>query len=113
MQLCKKLELMDGYSHFAEDYSRRFEKRQCILGSIMRIEFTLRGLLTIFFRQKTKFLTAFVLVLLVGAGFAIFSTPFYESTGSLLVKFGSSARPEVVNPERQASQAEISQTGHE
>lgn len=79
----------------------------------MKLELTPRGLLTVFFRQKAKFLTVFIIVLTIGIDFILLSTPQYESTGSLLVKFGNSARPEITAPEHQVNQPDISQTGHE
>lgn len=79
----------------------------------MQIELTPRGLMTAFFRQKTKFLMTFLIVVLAGITYVLLATPVYESTGALLVKFGNSARPDIASPERQPTQAEISQTGHE
>lgn len=78
----------------------------------MRIETTLRGLLTIFFRQKKKFLAAFFLAILVGLAFIMLSVPIYMSTGSLLIKFGSSASFSINSAGRQ-SQTAISQSSHE
>ncbi len=61
----------------------------------MQIEFTTRGLLATFFRHKFKLVSLFLVCLLVGVVHAVTVTKEYESSGSLLVKFGRSAQPEI------------------
>ncbi len=61
----------------------------------MQIEFTSRGLLATFFRHKFKLIGLFLVCLLSGLVYALTVTKEYESSGSLLVKFGRSAQPEI------------------
>lgn len=61
----------------------------------MQIEFTSRGLLATFFRHKIKLVSFFLVCLLSGIVYALTVTKEYESSGSLLVKFGRSAQPEI------------------
>lgn len=73
----------------------------------MQIEFTSRGLLATFFRHKIKLILLFSVCCLIGVGYVFTAQPAYESTGSLLVKFGRSATPDLV--EVKSGPDEISQ----
>jgi uncharacterized protein involved in exopolysaccharide biosynthesis len=73
----------------------------------MQIEFTSRGLLATFFRHKIKLILLFSVCCLIGLGYVFTAQPAYESTGSLLVKFGRSATPNLV--EVKSGPDEISQ----
>jgi uncharacterized protein involved in exopolysaccharide biosynthesis len=61
----------------------------------MQIEFTSRGLLGALFRHKIKLLLLFTLCVTAGIAYAITAKKTYETTGSLIVKFGRSAQPDV------------------
>src|SRR5258706_15319638 len=61
----------------------------------MRIEPTTRGFISAFFRQRRKFTIVFLLFLIGGLGYILFTKPQYEAAGSLLVKFGRDATPEI------------------
>jgi uncharacterized protein involved in exopolysaccharide biosynthesis len=59
----------------------------------MYFEFSLRGLLTIFFKKKDIFASIFLLVVLAG-GFYLWHMPqVYESKGTFLVRLGQGALP--------------------
>ncbi len=61
----------------------------------MYFEFSLRGLLTAFFRKKDIFVSIFSLVVLTG-GFYLWHVPqTYESKGAFLIRFGQGALPSV------------------
>lgn len=74
----------------------------------MQIELTSRGLLGTFFRQQRKILAIFAFCALIGFGYALTATRYYESAGSLLVRFGRSAQPEIAR-QIQATAEEFSQ----
>lgn len=61
----------------------------------MNLEYNLRGLLHLFFRQKTKFLITLALILIPAILLTLRIEPHYESKSSLLLKFGQNARLEV------------------
>lgn len=61
----------------------------------MRIEPTTRGWMTAFFRQWRKSAVIFLLIVAGGLVYIAFTGPQYESQGSLLVKFGRDATPEI------------------
>src|SRR5579872_3718949 len=65
----------------------------------MRIEPTTRGWISAFFRQRQKFSAVFLLFLIGGLGYIVFAKPQYEAAGSLLVKFGRGATPEIAREE--------------
>lgn len=61
----------------------------------MRIESSPRGLLTVFFRQFWTFFITFMLVFGSVGAYVLRTVPVYESAGSILIKFGNDARPDV------------------
>jgi len=61
----------------------------------MQIELTSRGLLTTFFRHRRKIMSIFFLCFSIGLIYALVAKPTYDSVGSLLIKFGRDARPEI------------------
>lgn len=61
----------------------------------MQIELTSRGLMTTLFRHRLKLLASFALCVAFATAYIMTATPAYESVGSLLVKFGRSATPDV------------------
>ncbi|MDB5492389.1 MAG: hypothetical protein JWO78_2238 [Micavibrio sp.] len=61
----------------------------------MLYEYNLRGIMTVLFRQQFRFLTVFFLVCLCGALYISQIQKIYESHGSLLVKFGQNAVPDL------------------
>ena len=63
----------------------------------MTPEFTKRGLLTVFFRQWGKFALTFIVVMGLCAAYLYNAKPVYGASGSLLVKFGSDADPNVIH----------------
>lgn len=65
----------------------------------MEIECNTRGLLTVFFRQKLKFLLVFSLIVAAGGYYLATAKPVYEANASLLVKFGQGALPDLNRPE--------------
>ncbi len=68
----------------------------------MRIELTPRGLLSAFFRQHHAFLSVFILIVLSGIVYIAITKPLYEASGSLLVKFGHDAGPDIIRSDNQA-----------
>ena len=73
----------------------------------MKIETTPRGLLNVFFRQRLKFVLTFLLVLAAAAAYISTAKPTYLSAGSLLMKFGQGATPDISRPNDRPS--EVSQ----
>lgn len=61
----------------------------------MRIEPTMRGWMTALFRQRRKFNFVFLLIMVSGLAYILFTKPEFEAAGSLLVKFGRGATPEI------------------
>ena len=61
----------------------------------MYFEFSLRGLLTAFFRKKDIFVLIFSLVVLAGAIYLERAPQVYESKGAFLIRFGQGALPTV------------------
>ncbi len=61
----------------------------------MQIELTSRGLLSVLFRHRFKLALAFAVCLALGITYIVTTKPDYESVGSLLVRFGRSATPDV------------------
>jgi uncharacterized protein involved in exopolysaccharide biosynthesis len=61
----------------------------------MYFEFSLRGLLTAFFRKKDIFISIFSLVVLAGGLYLWHVPPAYESKGAFLIRFGEGALPTV------------------
>lgn len=61
----------------------------------MYIDPTPRSILASLFRQKLKFLAVFLLIAMAGFAHLKLATPLYESHGSILVKFGVDAKPDV------------------
>ncbi len=61
----------------------------------MDIEQSPRGLLTAFFRQSGTFLAVSALILAASLAYVLLTDPVYEARGSMVVKFGQDARPEV------------------
>lgn len=61
----------------------------------MLYEYNLRGIMTVLFRQKFRFLTVFCLICLCGALYVGQIQKFYEAHGSFLVKFGQNAVPDL------------------
>ena len=51
--------------------------------------------MTAFFRQRRKFALVFLLIVAGGVNYIAFTKPEYEASGSLLVKFGRDATPEI------------------
>lgn len=74
----------------------------------MQIELTSRGLLWTFFRQHRKISLVFAFCTLIGFVYAFTATRYYESAGSLLVRFGRSAQPEIAR-QLQSTSEEFSQ----
>jgi uncharacterized protein involved in exopolysaccharide biosynthesis len=65
----------------------------------MKIEPTTRGWITAFFRQLKKCTFVFCMFLLGGLVYIAATKPQYEAAGSLLVKFGRGATPEITRSE--------------
>lgn len=61
----------------------------------MQIELTSRGMMTTLFRHRYKLLISFFACLALAITYIMTAVPAYQSTGSLLVKFGRSATPDV------------------
>lgn len=61
----------------------------------MQIELTSRGLITTLFRHRLKLVASFVFCVFIAFAYLMTATPAYESVGSLLVKFGRAATPDV------------------
>jgi uncharacterized protein involved in exopolysaccharide biosynthesis len=61
----------------------------------MNIDLTKRGILTMFFRHRWKMFFVFLSVVIATGAFLLVVTPQYSASGSLLVKFGPDATPEV------------------
>jgi uncharacterized protein involved in exopolysaccharide biosynthesis len=61
----------------------------------MKIEPTTRGFLSAIFRQRKRFATVFLLIMAGGLLYVLFTRSEYEAAGSLLVKFGRDATPEI------------------
>lgn len=61
----------------------------------MKIEATPRGIFTVFFRQFWKFFIAFMLTACASLYYLATTTPIYESDASILIRFGSDAKPDV------------------
>jgi uncharacterized protein involved in exopolysaccharide biosynthesis len=74
----------------------------------MRIELTTRSLLSAFFRRINLFLIVICLFLLAGLGYLYKSKTMYESQGSILVRFGHDATPNV-NAPNSSNPTELSQ----
>ena len=70
----------------------------------MNIDPSARGILTAFFRQRPKIITVFSLIVIAGLGYVNVAHPIYESTGSLLVKFGHEAVPDVNNADKKGDE---------
>ncbi len=70
----------------------------------MQIEFTARGILATLFRQRRKTLGVFLLIFLGGFTYALLATPLYEARGSLLVKFGQNAAPDLSTAPEKATE---------
>lgn len=64
----------------------------------MIIDFAPRDFLTAFFRQKIKFIAAASFVLLIGIIYLLTTQPTFRSEGSLLIKFGKDATPDLSSP---------------
>lgn len=69
----------------------------------MHIECNTRGILSVLFRQLGAILLVFLLVAGSGAAYVLTRTPVYEAKGSMLVKFGQDAVPDVRLTEKGAS----------
>lgn len=67
----------------------------------MYLEFSARGLMTAFFRQKMSFLLVFLLVMIGGIYYLASLRPAYESTGTFIIKFGQGAVPALARPDGQ------------
>jgi len=61
----------------------------------MNLDYNLRGLFHLFFRQKVKFLITMLLILVPSILMVLRLEPYYEKTSSILLKFGQNARLEV------------------
>jgi uncharacterized protein involved in exopolysaccharide biosynthesis len=61
----------------------------------MTPEYTKRGLLTVLFRQKWKFLLVFLIVAGACGAYLYYAKVTYASSGELLIRFGSDADPNV------------------
>lgn len=61
----------------------------------MRIEATPRGIFTVFFRQFWKFFLTFMLTTSAALFYIVTTTPIYDSGASILIRFGSEAKPDV------------------
>jgi uncharacterized protein involved in exopolysaccharide biosynthesis len=75
----------------------------------MQIEFTPRGLLSSLFRQSSKLLTVFTLVMALGIVYIATAKPSYNAYGSLLIKFGSNTPESLSHSSGQGSITTISQ----
>jgi len=69
----------------------------------MTLEYNLRGILHLFFRQKIKLLITFFLIFVPGLMLILSLEPFHVTKSSILLKFGQNARPEVNLPGKQGS----------
>lgn len=61
----------------------------------MQMEFTSRGLLATFFRQQLKFWLVFLLVTAGAVYYITTARPLYQAAGSMLLRFGQNASPEL------------------
>lgn len=69
----------------------------------MIVEFATRDILTAFFRQRVKFISVFLVVLLVGLAYLVLAQPSYKASGSMLVRFGKEATPNLSSEQRWSS----------
>ena len=67
----------------------------------MNLEYNLRGILHLFFRQKKKALIVFFLIFIPGLLLTISLEPYHETRSSILLKFGQNARTQVNLPGNQ------------
>lgn len=67
----------------------------------MHFEFSLRGLLTAFFRKKDIFALTFSLVVIAGCSYLWHMPQVYESKGTFLIRFGQGALPTVASADEQ------------
>lgn len=70
----------------------------------MKIEPTTRGWIAALFRQRHKFTFVFLLFLAGGITYIAFAKPQYQAAGSLLVKFGRDATPEIARSDNNSSE---------
>lgn len=61
----------------------------------MDLEYNIRGILHLFFRQKKKLLITFFIIFVPGFLMTVNLDPYYETKSSILLKFGQNARLEV------------------
>ena len=66
----------------------------------MKIELTTRGLLTVFFRQRRKFMVVLLVMMISGIAYVNIARPAYEASGRLLVKFGRDAGSGTIWPDQ-------------
>lgn len=69
----------------------------------MDLEYNIRGILHLFFRQKKKLLIAFFVIFVPGLLMTLRLEPYHETKSSILLKFGQNARPEVILPGSQGA----------
>lgn len=68
----------------------------------MILEWNSRSLITLLFRRLFSILLIFSIIAAVGIAYILLATPRFEATGSVLVKFGQSAMPDLGGNERNA-----------
>jgi len=61
----------------------------------MNLDYNLRGILHLFFRQKKKLVFTFFLLFIPGFFLIVNLQPYFQSNASILLKFGQNARLEV------------------
>lgn len=61
----------------------------------MNLEYNIRGIMHLFFRQQVKLILAFLIVFIPGLFLTLGLEPFHETKSSILLKFGQNSRPEV------------------
>ena len=75
----------------------------------MRIDPTLRGFTAAFFRHRRAFKTVFLPIVGIGLLYVLFAPSKYQADGSLLVKFGRDATPEIARTDGAAAPEVITQ----
>jgi uncharacterized protein involved in exopolysaccharide biosynthesis len=75
----------------------------------MQINPTSRDILSALFRRKGTAISVFLFCIIAGLAYLLLATPLYEADGSLLVRFGHDAAPDVSVADQTKNQTELSQ----
>lgn len=75
----------------------------------MQINPTSRDILSALFCRKNTAIAVFLFCIIVGGAYLLFATPLYEGAGSLLVRFGHEATPDVSVADPSKNPTELSQ----